>query len=199
MIDAARAVPLLRRAVDGWTWSTPDIELPNWAKKAVARFADWDSLVAAQAQHLAAQVSHLRTLLPKGAPPRDTVRAVADAIEAGTLIGHVPGDIDAFRRMVSAAADLNWKTIEQLERDLERATAADHDAHRNLPLLVAVAAKDWGRSLSDALDFLQRSDAWLTDALDMTQLREGAMDTDAAGAVADLLQEWGKIREGTSQ
>ena len=41
--DAARALPLLRSTVESWEWQTPDSELPPWVKKAVFRFADWET------------------------------------------------------------------------------------------------------------------------------------------------------------
>ena len=47
MLDAARALPVLRVTVKSWRWETP-AETPPWISKAVSGFAQWDSLLDAQ-------------------------------------------------------------------------------------------------------------------------------------------------------
>jgi hypothetical protein len=195
MIDAARAMPLLRQAATGWTWQTPRAGLPEWMQwEAVAGFANWDSLIDAQVAHLASQMAELRTYLPRGTRAQDVVQAVADAVRAGVQIGHPPGDLPEFRELVAAAGDLDWKSIAQLERDLERAARASGSLDRDRQALVTIAAADRGDHLPRAVEFLKRADAWLTEALAAAEVRQSTTGRGSAGQMEDLLRQWTQIR-----
>ena len=74
MVDAARALPLLRRAAEAWEWRTPDAELAPWIGKAVARFTEWDTLIDAQIALLKGQLDQAAVIsaqkVPEPAIPR---------------------------------------------------------------------------------------------------------------------------------
>lgn len=196
MIDAARVVPLLGQAIDGWTWTTPSSPPPDWVRKSVSGFGEWDALVDAQVASLAEQHQQVRRLLPKGTRGVDTVLAVTDAADAAIPLGHAPQDRDEFGQMVKEAAALNWKCIDQLENDLERiARSKPADAtHRYAK--IAAAVRDRGDDLASATTFLQRSNAWLDSALQATALRQNRVGDDAARQVRELLGRWSEVGGG---
>ena len=97
MIDAARALPLLRSAAQSWEWRTPDTELPPWVKKAVGRFADWGTLVEAQIALLTQYLAEVRSYLPKGTKLSDTTQRGPRCARRGDRGGTRAGRAGAVR------------------------------------------------------------------------------------------------------
>ena len=65
MIDAARALPLLREAVKSWRWRDARTETAPWIRKAVSGFAQWDSLLDAQITAQTDLLADVRQFLPR--------------------------------------------------------------------------------------------------------------------------------------
>ncbi len=82
MIDAARALPLLRRAVAQWDWQVTGSDIPEWVKKAVRNFADWTDMVEAQNASLRRKLDGIRRHHPRGTTGAQVLAAVRDALLA---------------------------------------------------------------------------------------------------------------------
>ena len=194
MIDAARALPLLRSAAQSWEWRTPDSELPPWVRKAVGRFADWGTVVEAQITLLTQYLAQVRSYLPKGTKPGDTISAVGDALSAAIEAGHAPNERQRFEQMIKHAADQDWRVLDRLESDLEKASAAGPPADRQTALIIA-AVRDRGAGLTVIRDFLADSDAWLTGALQAARMRGSGAGAAALTRVQELLGQWAEISD----
>jgi hypothetical protein len=192
MIDAARALPLLRSAAQSWEWQTPDSELPPWVKKAVFRFADWEIMIEAQIALLTGYLAQVRSYLPKGTRYSDTVSAVRDALTAAIEAGHAPDERERFEQMISRAADQDARAVDRLESDLDKANSADQPAGRRAAQIIA-AVRDRGAGLTVIRDFLADSDTWLTEALQAAKMRGGGAGAAALTQVQHLLDQWAEI------
>lgn len=189
MIDAARAVPLLRRAAQEWRWRTPDREPPAHVRRAVARFGEWDGWIDGQIALLSGELHRLRILLPKGARASETVGAVEEALKAAVEAGHGPEDLEQFSSLIKDAAGRDWRTVERLESDLDKVAQEGEEQKAR----IIAAARDRGADLAVISDFLVRSDAWLTAALRAAVMREGGAAAGAAAEVQDLLCQWAEL------
>ena len=198
MIDAARALPLLRSAAQSWEWRTPDSELPPWVKKAVGRFADWGTLVEAQIALLTQYLAQVRSYLPKGTKLSDTTSAVRDALTAAIEAGHAPNERQRFEQMIAHAADQDWRAVDRLESDLEKASSAGPPAARQAAQIIA-AVRDRGAGLTVIRDFLADSDTWLTEALQAARMRGGGAGAAALTRVQDLLDQWAEISDRSQE
>ncbi len=193
MIDAARVMPFLRSATESWVWRTPDAEPASWVKQAVSRFTEWDRLIDEQIALLTDYLGRLRSLLPHGTRPSDTLDAVKDAFAAAIATGHGPQDREQFEAMIKEAATQDWRTIDRLERDLDKANSSDApDGQRRTSRIIA-AVCDRGSDLPIILNFLEESDRWLTAQLKAARMREGGAGAAAAARVQDLLREWTEV------
>jgi hypothetical protein len=196
MIDTARAMPLLRSAAESWEWRTPDTEPAQWVRKAVARFADWDKLIDGEIALLTEQLSRIRSYLPKGVRPSETLDAIGEALIATIQSGHAPDDRERFEAMMNDARARDWRTIDRLENELGKACAPDQSPdHRHAARIIA-AARDRGGDLATILAFLSASDQWLTDKLRAAAMQEGGAEAVAAAGVRDLLARWAEIASG---
>jgi hypothetical protein len=193
MIDAARALPLLRAAAQSWEWQTPDRESPSWARKAMARLSELRSLVDGQIALLAGYLEQIRTYVPHGTRSRDTVDAVAAALAAGESAGLAPEDMKQFAAIVTDAGARNWQAIEQLDSDLGVVSLPDASADRRDTARIIAAGRDRGEDLAILHDFLVTADQWLTQALAEAAMREGGAGVAAAKHVQDMLQAWSQI------
>ena len=194
MIDAARALPLLRSAAQSWEWRTPDSELPLWVKKAVGKFADWGTLVEAQIAKLTQYLAQVRSYLPKGTKPGDTTSAVRDALNAAIEAGHAPNERAQVEQMITHAEAQDWRAVDRLESDLEKASAAGPPADRLAAQIIA-AIRDRGADLAVIRDFLADSDRWLTDALQAARMRGSGAGAAALTQVQELLGQWAEISD----
>jgi len=192
MIDAARALPLLRTAARTWEWRTPDSELPPWVKKAVVRFADWGTLVEAQIALLTQYLAEVRSYLPKGTKLSDTTSAVRDALNAAIEAGHAPNERAQVEQMITYAEAQDWRAVDRLESDLEIASAAGPPADRQTAQILA-AVRDRGAGLTVIRDFLANSDTWLTEALQAARMRGSGAGAGALTRVQEMLGQWAEI------
>lgn len=193
MIDAARALPLLRSAAEDWRWRTPDKEPAPHVRKAVVRFGEWDSLIDRQLELLSRQLERLRSFLPRGTRPRDTIDAVATALSAAVDAGHGPDDRAGFEAEIAQVRACDWPVIDRLESDLIAASTPGGTTHRSLDARIAAAARDRGGDLAVILDFLAHTDQWLTSTLRAATMREGGAGEAAAEEVQDMLRQWAEI------
>ena len=192
MIDAARALPLLRSAARSWEWRTPESELPLWVKKAVTRFADWGNLVEAQVALLTRHLSRLRSYLPKGTKPGDTINAVSDALTAAIEAGHAPNERERFQQMIRHAAAQDWRAMDRLESDLEKASSSGQREDLQAARIIA-AVRDRGDNLAVIGEFLADSDTWLTESLQAARMRGSGAGAAALTRVQGLLDQWAEI------
>lgn len=190
MIDAARAIPLLRLAAEEWQWRTPSREPAAHVKRAVARFGDWDNLIDGQLALLSRELGRLRTLVPKGTRAGETVDAVGEALKAAVEAGHGPADLEQFSALIKDAAARDWRTVDRLESDLDK--AAQGEGQQQSARIIA-AARDRGPDLAVIAHFLASSDAWLSEALRAAAMREGGAAAGAAAQVQDLLRQWAEL------
>jgi hypothetical protein len=190
IIDAARVMPLLRSATESWVWRTPETELAPWVRQAVYRFNDWERLIDEQIALLAEYLGRLRSLLPQGTRPSDTLDAVKDAFAAAIATGHGPQDREQFEAMIKEATTQDWRAIDRLERDLDKANSPDLPDGQRRTSRITAAVCDRGSDLPAILGFLEESDRWLTAQLAAARMREGGVTAAAAARVKDLLREW---------
>jgi len=199
MIDTARLLPLLRSAAGSWTWAPVEGQaVPKWARPAVRGFNRLPALIDEQMTQLHATLLEYRRLLPVDSKGRDVVKAVAEAHAAGFRIGEAPDGDAEFIQLLGRADDIDWASIERLEQDVAKWNRTlDEPARKDAAL--RVVGQDHGRCLVDAIEFLQRSDRWLTVALQAVSSRAGATFTDAADEVKGVTNEWTMIRKTTNQ
>ncbi|MGH3400992.1 MAG: protein DpdH [Streptosporangiaceae bacterium] len=190
MIDAARAVPLLRSAARSWEWRTPDSELAPWVRKAVGRFADWGTLVEAQIALLTQYLDQVRSYLPKGTKLSDTTSAVRVALTAAIETGHAPDGRGQFEQLITNAEAQDWRVVDRLESDLEKANSSGQPADK-----IIAAVRDRGGGLTVIRDFLTDSETWLTEALQAARMRGGGAGAAALTRVQDLLDQWAEISD----
>jgi hypothetical protein len=202
LIDAARALPLLRIAAAEWTWN-PDVHVPEWVKPAVTGFSRWEILVADQFAWSTTALTHIRQLLPIGVGGSETVQDVRRSLKESEKVGLPPSRDDTLRieALLAKAYDANWRVIPELENDLNKARSPSSSQKANWNVTVTAVARDRGVSLHTIHQFLDASDQLLDEALAKAAARSGPVGDDAARQVQQLLQDWGGLRnqEGKDQ
>ncbi len=202
MIDAARALPLLRAAAARWTWN-PETQVPQWVKPAVTGFSRWEALVDDQFARLSTSLTHIRQLLPAGVSGSDTAEDVRRALQESAKVGIAPSQDDALRiqALLARVESANWRVISELDDDLNKARPAHGVQEPYWDARVTAVARDRGQSLGAIRDFLDASDQFLDDALARAASRRDPVGDEATRQVAELLQEWGGLRgqEGEEQ
>lgn len=198
IIDAARVMPFLRSAVESWQWRTPETTPAAWVRQAVSRFTEWDNLIEEQIALLTQCLGRLRSLLPQGTRFGETLDAVKDAFTAAIAIGHGPQDRERFEAMITEAEAQDWRAIDRLERDLDKANSRDAPTGQRISRITA-AVRDRGSGLTVILGFLEESDHWLTAELDAVRMREGGAGAAAAVQVQDLVRKWAKLAGESEQ
>lgn len=197
MIDAARALPMLREAVSTWRWDTPDTELPPWVRKAVGGFADWDGLLDAQISGLAGQLAAVRSLLPTGTSLSETVDAVRRAVDAAREAGAEqtgPELYSQLQTMIDQAALQDQETVKRLESDLAK-VAEEQEPNLRSRTRILAAARDRGTDIAVIGEFLLASDKWLTSALSVARMQQGGAQHAAQAQVREAQHRWASISE----
>lgn len=195
MIDAARALPLLRHAAADWTWSTEQ-PVPTWVKDAVFGFARlWDDCVDRQIRELTTILDSLRQRLPRDTSGRDTVDAVQLALKESEKVGLSPGldERTGLNNLISEATKAEWQVVATLEKDLGKISVADEA--ESATARVRAAAHDHGESLEVIRKFLIAGDLWLTSALNDAAARSDSVGDAAALEVQSLLSEWASLSD----
>lgn len=194
MIDAARALPLVREAARDWRWQPPN-QMPAKLQAVVAPsgLAQIPRLAHAHVEDLRRVDDTLGRLLPGGTALKDTLDAVEAAFEQAQNVALGPTTITdpaEFHKLLSQVRGADSRSVTRLRKDLEAIDAAPDDATRGLAELTT-AALDRGPDLPAIFDFLTMCDLWLTERLD--QPSRGTSSGDAAAAkVQVLITRWRK-------
>jgi hypothetical protein len=202
MIDAARALPLLREASATWEWS-PDGSLPGWIpNQAVGGFATWGRWVDEQAAVLRTRLAEIRERLPAGVSGPETAAAVEAALKEATKVGLVAplsrDEAIELRELLSRLEGADWRVVAALEEDLRRVDDADRSAEERRGALITAVVRDRGAALDDIVRFLTLADQWLDAALAQAAARSDSLGDAAAQQVKDVLAQWTALtgREG---
>ena len=192
MIDAARALPMLRAAVRQWGWSTPATDAAQWIKGAVTGLGSWEDLLDAQLTAQTGLLAGVRQFLPPGTSLAETIdavySAVGDAREAG--VDDQPAQrYERLQELIAAARGQDWRAVDRLEREL---TAARDPLSGNQARILA-AARDRGQDTAVIRDFLSASHEWLMNALKAAELRQSGAQREAEEEVRGLLGEWAAV------
>jgi hypothetical protein len=191
MLDAARALPLLRAGVKSWRWETP-AETPTWISKAVSGFAQWDILLDAQITAMRDLLADVRRFLPRGTSLTETIEAVGTAVREAREAGADQTGPEKYKQLqdlITEAKQRDWRAPDRLENDL--AAAGDPDQPDRAR--VTAAARDRGSDLSVIRQFLVVSDDWLTNALNAARMRQSGAQQAAEAQVKELLGQWAAI------
>ncbi|BEL10795.1 hypothetical protein Q0Z83_089860 [Actinoplanes sichuanensis] len=194
LVDATRAVPLLKQAAREWTWQRPET-LPEWASRAVNGFAKFADTMESQVTRLQGDLAQTRIHLPAGVSGAETVAAVEQALNAALGVGLAPDDLTGFRTNLAEVKECDWRCLDRLERDLAKIEAAAAADERSRAIVTA-AARNEGKDLMIIRRFLMDSDAWLSDQLVAAQRRVGGAGAAAAVRVQDLLNRWSALDGG---
>nr|WP_276516423.1 protein DpdH [Streptomonospora nanhaiensis] len=192
LIDAARALPLLREAASVWRWVPPD-RLPSWIADAVRGFSNWESLIEQQVAELSQRLDSVRKRLPAGDSGREAAAAVAKALDGTASVGLGPSS-ETKRRLtdlIDKAAAADWQVVGTLEGDLTKVRDI-HEGERWEARVIA-ASRDRGESLHVIHTFLIAGDTWLDEALAQAAARSDSLGDSAAERVQGLLDDWGAL------
>ncbi|MET7339428.1 protein DpdH [Nonomuraea sp. NPDC005650] len=193
MLDTARILHHLRDAADSWTWQMPEEGVPGWAKNALKGLSNWNRLLEEQASSLRELLESIRSLLPRGVRGREMVESVSAALESAARVGIAPDDIQSIREMNARALKCDWPVVQRLEQDLERLAQTSSGDRTRQRRLVTVAAMDRGEHLRFAMEFLSRSDTWLSNKLEEARMRESNSGDGALRELDELLARWAAV------
>ncbi|MFD4370031.1 protein DpdH [Streptomyces sp. NPDC058486] len=192
MIDAARALPLLRQATQQWDWQVTVAEVPEWVKPAVKLFAVWTDLVETQNTLLRDRMQELRQVHPRGTTAAQVQAAVRDALTAAEQAS-IPISMDTrtqITTLLHRSQDVDWKVLNHIEDDLHKIEASDTSPAARHAASITAAVRDRGAALPVVRALLLASDTWLTAALRHAASRTNTHGDEAARGVQELLTEW---------
>ncbi|MFF9644194.1 protein DpdH [Kitasatospora aureofaciens] len=195
MIDAARAVPLLRQAASEWNWDIEGLVVPTWVRPAVIGFASWMTSVDDQAALLRERLHEVRSRQPRGTASSHTLSAIRGALTAAREVGLplATSDAERIESLILRVQDADWKAISELEDDLEKASGPNRSEGAQRTALVVAAVRDRGDAFEDIRQLLVAADAWLDEALNSAESRSGEAGDSAALGVQELLNEWREL------
>jgi len=187
---------MVRRAAASWTWE-PNQPAAPWYRDAAGALRNFDVLVNSHLAALREKRDELAQWLPTGVTPGETLNALEQAFREATDAGLLPGgDIrQTFPARLAAMGNCDWRTVEQLRRDLDRIQAADDDQWR--PESIAAAARDRA-DLPQLVEFLRYCDEWLTSGLAEAGMRAGGTGQDLAEQVQQVSAEWEQVVAGVA-
>lgn len=196
VIDAARALPLLQRALDKWDWGFAQ-DLPKWASAAARPFIRWNEILTDQLD----QLSRLRASIRRhyaGGNLAELLEEVDAALHDAQSVG-LGGISSAKLQQVSALRariqGLDQSSVQRLERDLE-AVDADPSSVRERVRIAGVLRDE---RLKELEEFLRICDADLDVVLAAMERRmEGRRNTSAQD-VAELLERWAALTKDYEQ
>ncbi|MCC8244087.1 protein DpdH [Saccharothrix luteola] len=193
MIDAARALPLLKRAVSEWQWR-PETT-PNWLQ-GVTGFSNLDAWVTAQIAALRSMLERIRDFLPERTSGPETVEAVRVALDEAPRVGLGPTSREEdsrLRDLIRKAQEVDWRAVGVLANDLVRLEDATMTDDKRYASALRVAAVDRGPSLGVILEFLTAADRWLSVKLPEAKNRISTAGDAAVRAVQGALTTWSAI------
>ncbi|MFF9088213.1 protein DpdH [Streptomyces sp. NPDC014991] len=196
VIDAARALPLMKEAATKWDLS--DTELPAWVKGAAAPVrAGWETIVRGQLQELRRLLSEIRERFPKGSGPGTrVVQQVSAALQMANAQAITGPQGPELEMKAAAVADADWSTLPETEKELSR--VADNLQDESVESLLAVAAPLRSPHLREMRDYLKVADSSLDTALAAARMQSQNAVSDAAEQLEGLLAEWKQAVDGAS-
>ncbi|MER6072738.1 protein DpdH [Streptomyces sp. NPDC001817] len=196
VVDAARALPLVKEAAAEWDLST--VELPQWVKGAGQPLrAGWQSVVRGQLQALRTLFGEIRERFPKTSGSGERlVQQVSTALQMAKAEG-ITGPLEReLESRAAAVAEADWNTLSVLEKDLSRVD--DNLQDPSAESLLAVAASIRSPHLREMCDYLTVADSLLDTALTAARMQTQNAVSDAAEQLAGLLGEWKQAVDNAS-
>ncbi|MEU9577214.1 protein DpdH [Streptomyces chilikensis] len=188
VIDAARAIPLVKRAAEKWDLTS--VDLPEWTKEAARPLrAGLDGVVRGQVKELNTLVTEIRRHYPKASIPGDRlVQQVSTAMQMARAEGITGQQGPELQDRAAAVAGADWGSISQLERDISRViTGLQEESLNNL---LTVAAPLRSAQLRQMHEYLLTADSLLDIALTAGRMQSQNTASNAADQLAGLLEEW---------
>lgn len=191
VIDAARALPLLRRAAE--RWELDDIEPPKWAQDAALPLAGWGVLVPAQHAQLVSVLQEIRQWFPRGERSTDLLSQVDASLRVAAELGLEGGSqVPAIRALMEEVQNAGWASLTVLERDLAKLTPdLEEPAAWAAALQGVVPLRD--PHLASMHQLLQAADAFLSDALHAAEARGQTAASTASQQMEALMDAWQQI------
>ncbi|MEV4364411.1 protein DpdH [Nonomuraea sp. NPDC049625] len=186
MIDAARALSLLREAVSSWAWGT-DQSVPEWVKPTVTGFNGWLELADDHLQVLANVVQTIRRHVPVGTGGSQSVDSLMQALRDAERVGVDGGDTRPIHDLAAKTKDMDWHLLPRLEEDLKKAFG---DGQRSFETRLRLTIRDYGPSLEHARNFLVLADQWLDRALSDAKARTHTTGENIAADLQGILERW---------
>ncbi|MGW5258152.1 protein DpdH [Streptomyces sp. NPDC004012] len=193
VIDAARALPLLRRAAE--QWELDDIELPRWAQEAAQPLAGWRVLVPAQHAQLVSLLEEIRQWFSRGERSVELLSQLNASLRIAAELGLEGGsEVPAIRRLMEATQDADWGSLTALERDLAKLTAdLEGPAALGAALQGVVPLRD--PHLAGMHQLLKQADAFLGDALQAAEARGQTAASTASEQMEALMDAWQQLAQ----
>lgn len=197
VIDAARSLPLLRRAAEHW--ELDGAEVPKWAQGAALPLAGWRVLVRTQHAELASLLQKIRQYFPRGERSADVLGQLDAALRVAAELGLEGGShVSAIRQLMDEVKDAEWSSLTVLERDLAKLTPdLDEPAALAATLQGAVPVRD--PHLAGIHQLLRTADAFLTEALQAAEARGQTAASTASQQMEALMDSWQQIAKVTSR
>ncbi|MFJ9544163.1 protein DpdH [Streptomyces sp. NPDC101225] len=196
VIDAARALPLLRRAAEQWELN--GIALPRWAQDAAQSLAGWHVLVPAQHAQLVSLLQDIRQCFPRGERSADLLSQLDAALRVAAELGLEGGSrIVAIRALMGQIEDADWASLTALERDLAKLTD-DLEGPAALAAALQGAVPLRNPHLSGMHQLLQSADAFLGDALQAAEARGQTAASTARQQMGALKDAWQQLAQDAS-
>ncbi|MFG2813840.1 protein DpdH [Streptomyces sp. NPDC048410] len=188
VIDAARALALVKRAAQQWDLSS--VELPKWAKDAANPLrAGWDVAVRGQLHALTTLVHEIRERFPKSSGSGDRlVQQVSTALQMAKAQGITGPQGPELESQAAAVTEADWNTVSLLEKELARVTDNLHE--QSSESILAVVAAPRSPHLEEMRAYLKTADALLDTALEAARMQTQNAVSDAADQLSALLVEW---------
>ncbi|MFJ8923490.1 protein DpdH [Streptomyces sp. NPDC102415] len=188
VVDAARALPLVKEAVAEWDLSA--VELPQWVKGAGQPLrSGWASVVRGQLQELRLLFGEIRACFPKSSGPGDRlVQQVSTALQMAKAEGITGPQGPELEIRAAAVAEADWNTLSVLEKELSQ--VATNLQGESAESLLAVVAPMRSPHLREMRDYLKIADSLLDTALAAARMQSQNAVSDAADQLAGLLGEW---------
>ncbi|MFE9866707.1 protein DpdH [Streptomyces sp. NPDC005506] len=193
VIDAARTLPLLRRAAE--RWELDDTEAPKWAQDAAQSLAGWRVLVPAQHAQLVSLLQEIRQCFPRGERSTDLLSQLDASLRVAAELGLEGGSrVPVIRQLIAKIEDADWANLTVLERDLGKLTLdLEGPAAMNAALQGVVPLRD--HHLADIHQLLQQADAFLGDALQAAEARGQTAASTASQQMEALKDAWQQIAQ----
>ncbi|MFJ2737179.1 MULTISPECIES: protein DpdH [unclassified Streptomyces] len=193
VVDAARALPLLRRALT--MWELGETELPKWAQDAAQSLAGWRVLVPSQHAHLTSLLQGIRERFPRGERSADLLGQLGASLRVAVELGlEGGGQVPVIRQLMEEIQDADWASVTVLEKDLAKFTPGLEKADVLAAMLQGVVPlRD--AHLAGMHRLLQEADAFLSDALRSAQERGQTAASTASQQMEALMDAWEQIAQ----